>query len=174
MVFLTPRMLIFSGPKYSSAGASIFRAANLAATIFAAGGGVAGFLATAFTAAPAAPAGAATQEATTQAVTNRKTRFTLKWSARPTRELNAPLGRSRFVRQRKVSVACVQVPASARADFDASWPAVLDALRAAARSGAGLVILPEATVPGYFLGEEPIDSTQVERAEHEVAAAARE
>jgi predicted amidohydrolase len=99
------------------------------------------------------------------------TRFMLKASLRNTR-IDASLGGT-FLRLRKIPVACVQVRAGARLEFEDRWPGVVSALRSSARSGAKLIVLPEATVPAYVLGQEPVDPVQIERARADVAAVAR-
>ena len=73
----------------------------------------------------------------------------------------------------KIPVACVQMRAHDRVDFDAAWPHVVANIDAAARGGARLIVLPEATVPGYVLGYEAIAVDQLERAAKDVAERAR-
>jgi predicted amidohydrolase len=80
---------------------------------------------------------------------------------------------SEFVVLPKIPVAALQPSAHNRADFDAAWPRIRDLAHAAASRGAKLIVLPEATVPGYVLGSEPVDPGQLERAAADVREIAR-
>jgi predicted amidohydrolase len=64
---------------------------------------------------------------------------------------------------RTVRVAAMQLQAHDRDDFLASLDPIVDAVRDAA-SAADLVVLPEATFPGYVLGERPLEKETVARA----------
>lgn len=61
---------------------------------------------------------------------------------------------------RQIRVAAVQLHAHDRTDLGKSLPAILDRLEAAAAQ-AQLVVLPEATLPAYVLGDDAIDDTAV-------------
>ncbi len=76
--------------------------------------------------------------------------------------------------RRQIPVACVQTLAYDRANFAARWPHVRASLDTAARAGAKLVVLPEGSVPGYVLGEEPIDERELATAVRDIAQIARE
>jgi predicted amidohydrolase len=67
----------------------------------------------------------------------------------------------------------VQPNAHDREDFDARWPSIIAAGQTAAERGARLIVLPEGTVPGYVLGNEPVDAAQLARAARDVASLAR-
>ena len=82
-------------------------------------------------------------------------------------------GEKIFVTERKIPVACVQARAADRAEFSASWPRILGLADEAGRSGAKLIVLPEATVPGYVLGSEPVAQELIERTRSELADVAR-
>ncbi len=73
----------------------------------------------------------------------------------------------------QIPVACVQTRAHDRATFDASWPHIRATIEDAARAGAKLVVLPEGTVPGYVLGERPVDANELATASRDVAEIAR-
>ena len=73
----------------------------------------------------------------------------------------------------QIPVACVQTRAHDRANFDANWPRIRAAVEAAARDGAKLVVLPEGSVPGYVLGEEPVSESELATAARDVAEIAR-
>jgi predicted amidohydrolase len=61
-----------------------------------------------------------------------------------------------------------------RAHFAARWPHARALLEDAARSGAKLVVLPEGSVPGYVLGDEPVSENELATAGHDIARIARE
>lgn len=61
---------------------------------------------------------------------------------------------------RSIRAAAVQLRAHDRADFRASLDRIVDAVRAAAAT-ADLVVLPEGTLPGYVLGDAPIDEREI-------------
>jgi predicted amidohydrolase len=67
----------------------------------------------------------------------------------------------------------VQPNAHDREDFEARWPSIIAAAQTAAERGAKLIVLPEGTVPGYVLGNEPVDAAQLARAASDVASLAR-
>jgi predicted amidohydrolase len=73
----------------------------------------------------------------------------------------------RSVQRRKIPVAAIQTPAHDRSAFASAWPRILASVEAAGARGARLIVLPEATVPGYVLGTEAV-------AEELLAAAARD
>jgi predicted amidohydrolase len=73
---------------------------------------------------------------------------------------------------RSIRVAAVQLRAHDRADF----PRMTDAIVAAAEeatAGAELVVLPEATFPGYVLGHAAVDDAPITEAIERLAALAR-
>lgn len=72
-----------------------------------------------------------------------------------------------------LTVAAIQATAHERARFGQAWPKIADAVREAARLGARLAVLPEATVPGYVLGPEPLDDGEIRRALESCADLAR-
>ncbi len=76
--------------------------------------------------------------------------------------------------QSQIPVACVQTRAYDRAHFAARWPHARALLEDAARSGAKLVVLPEGSVPGYVLGDEPVSENELATATHDIAHIARE
>ncbi|MBD5657764.1 MAG: carbon-nitrogen hydrolase family protein, partial [Candidatus Eremiobacteraeota bacterium] len=73
----------------------------------------------------------------------------------------------------RIPVACIQLRAHDRADFDRSWPNIMMRIEEAGRLGARLIVLPEATVPGYVLGGEPVPAELLDRAAYDVAELAR-
>jgi len=77
------------------------------------------------------------------------------------------------VRECQIPVACVQLRAVDRSDFERRWEDVLALISSAGERGARLIVLPEGTVPGYVLGHEPLSLKQLERATDRVAAIAR-
>ena len=72
----------------------------------------------------------------------------------------------------RIPVAAVQPSAHNRADFASAWPHIADLANAAAERGAKLIVLPEATVPGYVLGAAPVNVAQLERAFADLSAIA--
>ena len=58
---------------------------------------------------------------------------------------------------RTVRVAAIQLRAHDRDDFEPSFEAIVDAAHEAA-CDADLIVLPEATIPAYILGEAPLDA----------------
>ncbi len=77
------------------------------------------------------------------------------------------------MRECQIPVACVQLRAVDRTDFERRWEDVLALISSAGERGARLIVLPEGTVPGYVLGHEPVSLKQLERATDRVAAIAR-
>ncbi len=73
----------------------------------------------------------------------------------------------------KIPVACVQPGAHNREDFDSVWPHIVDLVDQAGNRGARLIVLPEATVPAYVLGMEPVPLEQVARAFADLSALAK-
>ncbi|GAC1498524.1 MAG: hypothetical protein NVS1B14_01570 [Vulcanimicrobiaceae bacterium] len=78
------------------------------------------------------------------------------------------------MKQRQISVAVLQLPAHDRTAFSSAWTRICDAIRAAARTGAQLIVLPEGTVPGYVIGSTPVDSSLTEQALRDVRQIAAE
>ena len=74
---------------------------------------------------------------------------------------------------RRIPVACVQAQAADRDDFITSWPRTLALVGDAAHRGAKLIVLPEGTVPGYFLGDVPVEASLLEGAERALSSIAR-
>jgi predicted amidohydrolase len=67
----------------------------------------------------------------------------------------------------------VQTRAYDRADFAVRWPHVRTSLEAAAGTGAKLLVLPEGSVPGYVLGDEPVEERELATASRDIAQIAR-
>ena len=74
---------------------------------------------------------------------------------------------------RTISVASLQLKAHDRAAFELQWPHIRERIQLAAASGAQLIVLPEATVPGYVIGNVPVDSSTTERALNDVCGIAQ-
>lgn len=64
---------------------------------------------------------------------------------------------------RELRVAALQLRAHDRLQFMQAWPSILAELERAA-AAADLVVMPEGTIPGYVLGSDAVDETQVEGA----------
>ncbi|MDQ2909078.1 MAG: carbon-nitrogen hydrolase family protein [Candidatus Eremiobacteraeota bacterium] len=77
------------------------------------------------------------------------------------------------MRERQIPVACVQLAAIDRRDFEERWEHVLALTESAARDAAQLIVLPEGTVPGYVLGSDAVCTEQIRRAGADLAAIAR-
>ena len=77
-----------------------------------------------------------------------------------------------LLRLPKIPVAAVQPGAHNREDFDAKWPDIVALANTAGAHGAKLIVLPEATVPGYVLGTVPVRADQLARAADDVRALA--
>jgi predicted amidohydrolase len=73
---------------------------------------------------------------------------------------------------KSIRVAAVQLRAHDRADFARSLEPIVAATRSAAQH-AELVVLPEATFPGYVLGDAEIDDAAVGRALEQLSDVAR-
>lgn len=58
---------------------------------------------------------------------------------------------------RQIAVAAVQLRAHDRAAFPERWPEIRARIADAAEDHAGLVVVPEGTIPAYVIGEEPVD-----------------
>jgi predicted amidohydrolase len=78
-----------------------------------------------------------------------------------------------FVRTRKIPVACIQTRAHDRDAFSAAWPRIVALVDEAAARGAKLIVLPEATVPGYVLGSAAVPDEQLRSASADVCRIAR-
>jgi predicted amidohydrolase len=78
-----------------------------------------------------------------------------------------------FVKHQKIPVACIQIRAHDREDFERSWPHIVSLIDTAAERGARLIVLPEATVPAYVLGNEPVPPEQLARTANDIAVLAR-
>lgn len=74
---------------------------------------------------------------------------------------------------RRIPVACVQAQAADRYDFETCWPRTLALVGDAAHRGARLIVLPEGTVPGYFLGHQPVEPALLASAERALSGIAR-
>ena len=69
-----------------------------------------------------------------------------------------------------LQVAALQTAAHDRSDFDAAWPRILDAASRAVEGGdVDLLVMPEATIPGYVLGGTGIDESATKRAVEQLA-----
>jgi predicted amidohydrolase len=159
-----PSTLIFIGPKYSSAGASlivVFVTLTIVMVVFA---GTAVFgLPAVVAVAPCATA----QEAPTMAKTKPSTlTFTFLFAMKV-------IGAALFVAERKIPVASVQTIAYDRNEFERRFPHVVNAVEAAAARGARLIVLPEGTVPAYVIGTDPLDVSALARAQEIVSRIAR-
>jgi len=67
----------------------------------------------------------------------------------------------------------VQPGAHNREDFDSVWPHIVALVDEAGDRGARLIVLPEATVPAYVLGMEPVPLEQIARAFADLSALAQ-
>lgn len=74
---------------------------------------------------------------------------------------------------RQIPVACIQTLAHDRAAFETTWPRILARVDEAGERGAALIVLPEATVPGYVLGTEAVSPETIERAIADLAKRAK-
>jgi predicted amidohydrolase len=77
------------------------------------------------------------------------------------------------VPQRKIPVASIQPRAHDRSDFESAWPHIVALVDEAAARGAKLIVLPEATVPGYVLGMARVPDEQLRTASNALSAIAR-
>ncbi len=77
------------------------------------------------------------------------------------------------MQHREIPVASVQVRAHDRGGFASAWPHVLQLVDEAGEGGAKLIVLPEGTVPGYVLGNEPVQPDLLANAAEDLALAAR-
>lgn len=77
------------------------------------------------------------------------------------------------VRPRCVRVAALQLVAHDRNEFQHVWPGILASIDKATSQGAQLLVLPEGTVPGYVLGNQPVNVAQVQAAVDDVQERAR-
>lgn len=75
---------------------------------------------------------------------------------------------------RTIQVAAVQTAAHDRTSLRHAWPRIAARIRDAADAGARLVVLPEATLPAYVIGYEPLDEREIACAVDECRALARE
>ncbi|MGC8484828.1 MAG: carbon-nitrogen hydrolase family protein [Candidatus Baltobacteraceae bacterium] len=73
----------------------------------------------------------------------------------------------------QLRVAALQLQAHDRSDFPKRWPVIRHAVERSLAGKPDLLVLPEATIPGYVLGEEPIEPPEIDRAVEELAALAR-
>jgi len=72
------------------------------------------------------------------------------------------------VSARQIAVAAVQLRAHDRAAFTERWPEIRARIAAAAEDRAGLVIVPEGTIPAYVIGEEPVNPQLLASALHDL------
>jgi predicted amidohydrolase len=77
------------------------------------------------------------------------------------------------VQHRKLPVAAIQPLAHDRRDFERAWPRILASVERAGAEGARLIVLPEATVPGYVLGREAVAREQLAGAAHDLCERAQ-
>ncbi|MFN2449497.1 MAG: carbon-nitrogen hydrolase family protein [Candidatus Baltobacteraceae bacterium] len=70
-------------------------------------------------------------------------------------------------------VAALQLAAHDRGGFQAAWPLMEGALRAALDNGAQLAVLPEGTLPAYVLGPEPYTDAEIAPALERIRELAR-
>ncbi|MHB8147141.1 MAG: carbon-nitrogen hydrolase family protein, partial [Vulcanimicrobiaceae bacterium] len=73
---------------------------------------------------------------------------------------------------RTIRTAALQLRATARRAFVDAWPQHLGAIEDAARH-SDLLVLPEASIPAYVLGDDATDDAAIERAVAEVRGIAR-
>lgn len=60
-----------------------------------------------------------------------------------------------------LAVAVVQTTAHDRVKLQTAWPSIRERIIDAARSGAGLIVLPEGTLPAYVLGYERFEESEI-------------
>jgi N-carbamoylputrescine amidase len=61
-----------------------------------------------------------------------------------------------------ITVCALQLRAHDRASLRGAWPLIRRQFEEALAKGAQLVVMPEATLPGYVLGYEPFEAAEVE------------
>ncbi len=76
--------------------------------------------------------------------------------------------------RRRIAVAAIQLLAHDRASLDRAWPGIAQHIRDAANAGAGLVVLPEGTLPAYVLGHQRFEQREIAGALATCAQLARE
>ncbi|MDP9017535.1 MAG: carbon-nitrogen hydrolase family protein, partial [Candidatus Eremiobacteraeota bacterium] len=78
-----------------------------------------------------------------------------------------------MLKRRTLKVAALQLDAHDRDAFASVWPHIGKQIQLAAAGGAQLIVLPEGTVPGYVIGNAPIDSSITDRALQDVQGIAQ-
>ncbi len=73
----------------------------------------------------------------------------------------------------QLRVAALQLQAHDRSAFPERWPAIRHAVERSLAEKPDLLVLPEATIPGYILGESPVEPSEIDGALEELAALAR-
>ena len=73
----------------------------------------------------------------------------------------------------QLRVAALQLQAHDRSDFASRWPAIRHAVERSLAAKPDLLLLPEATIPAYIIGETPVDPKQIDEAVGELSALAR-
>ncbi len=73
----------------------------------------------------------------------------------------------------QLRVAALQLQAHDRSAFPERWPAIRHAVERSLAEKPDLLVLPEATIPGYILGESPVEPSEIDGAVEELAALAR-
>ncbi len=73
----------------------------------------------------------------------------------------------------QLRVAALQLQAHDRSDFLERWPSIRLAVERSLAAKPDLLVLPEATIPGYVLGEQPVEAPEIDGAVAELAAMAR-
>lgn len=73
----------------------------------------------------------------------------------------------------QLRVGALQLQAHDRSDFASRWPAIRSAVERSLAAKPDLLLLPEATIPAYIIGEAPVDAKQVDEAVGELSALAR-
>ena len=73
----------------------------------------------------------------------------------------------------QLRIGAIQLQAHDRSDFASRWPAVRSAVERSLAAKPDLLLLPEATIPAYIIGETPVDAKQVDEAVGELSAIAR-
>ncbi|HUY11622.1 MAG TPA: carbon-nitrogen hydrolase family protein [Candidatus Dormibacteraeota bacterium] len=74
---------------------------------------------------------------------------------------------------KQITVAALQLHAHDRSVFAERWPEMRNAVERALATKPDLLVLPEASLPAYLLGEEPVESGPIDAALGELAAIAR-
>lgn len=74
---------------------------------------------------------------------------------------------------RTIRATALQLRAHDRSGFQSAWPGILASIDEATSQGAQLLVLPEGTVPAYFLGTRSVNVSEVKAAVADVQQRAR-